>query len=279
MKIRPSPIAGKWYPGDPEKLSQDLNYYLEQASVPLPESRVWGIITPHAGYRYSGLVAAYAFNCLRGLQPDLIAVISPLHYQHPAALLTTAYDAYQTPLGLIEVDWPLVNRVNDALQQRLGFGLTPLKPDPEHSLEIELPFLQQILGNFRLLPVMIRDQSLPVAEALGQALAEVMQGLDVLFVASSDLSHFYTHKQACLLDAELFRRLEAFDPAAVLAAEAEGVGFACGRGAIAAILWATQQMGANQVKLLHHATSGEVSGDFNSVVGYGAAVILQTAGA
>jgi AmmeMemoRadiSam system protein B len=278
MKIRPSPIAGKWYPGNPERLSRDLAHYLEQASVRLPESRVWGIIVPHAGYRYSGAVAAYAFNCLRGARPDLITVISPLHYQHPAALLTTAYDAYQTPLGLIEVDWPMVDRLNETLQQRLGFGLTPLKPDPEHSLEIELPFLQHILSNFRLLPVMIRDQSAPVAEALGQALAEVLRGLDVLFVASSDLSHFYPHKQAGLLDAELFRRLEAFDPAAVLAAEAEGVGFACGRGAIAAVLWATQQLGANRVKVLHHATSGQISGDFNSVVGYGAAVILQMTG-
>jgi AmmeMemoRadiSam system protein B len=277
MTIRPSPIAGKWYPGDPKRLSQDLNYYLEQASVLLPEGRVWGIVVPHAGYRYSGLVAASAFNCLRGSQPELVVVISPLHYHHPAALLTTAYDAYQTPLGLIEVDRLAVNRLNDALQARFGYGLTALKVDQEHSLEIELPFLQHILGSFRLLPVMIRDQGAPVAEALGQALVETLQGLEALFVASSDLSHFYSRQQADLLDAELLRRLEAFDPAAVLAAEAEGAGFACGRGAIAAMLWATRQMGANRVKVLRHATSGEVSGDFNSVVGYGAAVILQVA--
>jgi AmmeMemoRadiSam system protein B len=138
-----------------------------------------------------------------------------------------------------------------------------------------LPFLQYILGSFRLLPVMIRDQSPAVAKALGQALAETVSGLQVVFIASSDLSHFYPQAQAQALDTELLRRLEAFDPQGVLDAEVEGVGFACGRAAIAAVLWAAQQLGANRVNVLRHATSGEVSGDFSSVVGYGAAVIWQ----
>jgi AmmeMemoRadiSam system protein B len=276
MNIRPSAIAGKWYPGEPKALNRALNNYLEQAAVRPPEGQVWGIVVPHAGYRYSGPVAAYAFKCLYGYRPDLVVVISPLHYNHPEPLLTTAYDAYQTPLGLIDVESAMVDSLSKALQERLGYGLTPLKRDPEHALEIELPFLQYILGSFRLLPVMIRDQSPAVAKALGQALAETVSGLQVVFIASSDLSHFYPQSQAQRLDAELLRRLEAFDPQAVLEAEAEGVGFACGRAAIAAVLWAAHQLGANRVNILRHATSGEVSGDFSSVVGYGAAVIWQT---
>lgn len=276
MGIRPSPIAGKWYPGNPKVLAQNLDHYLAQAEVQPLQGKIWGIVAPHAGYRYSGKVAAHAFKCMQNLRPELVVVVSPLHYRHPAPLLTTGHTAYETPLGIVEVDTKAVNQLDHALQEQLGYGLTLLYNDPEHALEIELPFLQRVVGNFRLLPVMMRDQSGPVVQTLGQALAALLGQREVLFVASSDLSHFYPHAQACSLDAELLRRLESFDPPAVMDAEAEGVGFACGRGAIAAILWASKLLGANRVSILQHATSAEVSGDFDSVVGYGAAVIWQT---
>lgn len=275
MNIRPSPIAGRWYPGNPDVLAWDLNQYLKQADVQNPPGKIWGVVAPHAGYYYSGAVAAHAFKCLSGLHPELVVVVSPLHHPHPAPLLTTAYEAYETPLDIVEVDAPAIADLNRSLRNHLDYGLTALHRDSEHSLEIELPFLQHILGKFRLLPVMIHNQNPLVAKALGQALAEALPGRRVLFVASSDLSHFYPQKDACQLDAELLRRLEAFDPQAVMDAEAEGVGYACGRAAIAAILWATKQLGANRVSILQHATSGDISGDFDSVVGYGAAVIWQ----
>jgi AmmeMemoRadiSam system protein B len=275
MNVRPSPIAGRWYPDQPEALTWELNQYLDQARVEPPGGKIWGIVVPHAGYYYSGQVAAYAFKCLHGLQPEVVAVISPFHHGHHAPLLTTAYEAYKTPLGLVEVDTQSVNELDHALRERLDHGLTMLHHDTEHSLEIELPFLQHILGQFRLLPVMIQDQRLIVAKALGQALAVTLQRRAALLVASSDLSHFYPHKTACRLDAELLRRPEAFDPQGVMEAETEGVGFACGRAAIAAVLWATRHLGANRVRILHHATSGDVTGDLDSVVGYGAALIWQ----
>jgi AmmeMemoRadiSam system protein B len=275
MNIRPSPIAGSWYPGQPEALTWELNQYLDRARVKPPGGKVWGIVVPHAGYCYSGPVAAYAFKCLLGLQPEVVAVISPFHYGHRAPLLTTAHEAYKTPLGLVEVDTQAVTELDGKLREYFDEGLTPLYRDREHALEIELPFLQHVLGQFRLLPVMIQDQRPVVAQALGQALAVTLQGRPALLVASSDLSHFYPHKTACRLDAELLRRLEAFDPQGVMAAETEGVGFACGRAAIAAVLGAARQLGANRVRLLHHATSGDVTGDFDSVVGYGAALIWQ----
>ncbi len=275
MNIRPSPIAGTWYPGHPETLTRDLNQYLEQAQVQTPNGKLWAVVAPHAGYRYSGPVAAYAFKCLRGLQPDLVAVVSPLHSGHPAPLLTTGHEAYQTPLGTVEVDAPAVQELNHALQERLGYGLTTVRRDSEHSLEIELPFLQHLLGEFRLLPVMVRDQSDLVAKALGLALAETLQERQALLVASSDLSHFYPQQTACQFDTEVLRRLEAFDPQGVMDVEEERVGFACGRAAIATVLWASKQLGADRVSILHHATSGDVTNDFGSVVGYGAAAIWQ----
>lgn len=275
MDIRPSAIAGSWYSSNPEVLNRELHQYLEQAEVQPPAGQIWGVIAPHAGYYYSGQVAAFAFKCLQKLQPEVVVVVSPLHQYHEAPLLTTAHRAYQTPLGLIEVDTAILHALNQVLGDHLGYGLTPLYYDHEHSLEIELPFLQAVLGNFRLIPVMMHDQHALVAKTLGQALAQVLQSKCVLLVASSDLSHFYPQKLAQKLDTELLRRVVAFDPQAVIEADEVGVGFACGRGAIAAVLWAAQQLGANRVNLVQHATSGDVSGDYSSVVGYGAAVIWQ----
>jgi AmmeMemoRadiSam system protein B len=277
MNIRPSAIAGRWYPGQPEALIWELDQYLEQAQGKPPGGKIWGLVVPHAGYYYSGLVAAYAFKCLEGLRPEIVAIVSPLHSDHAAPLLTTAYEAYQTPLGMVEVDTQAIADLDRALQEEFGEGLTPLQQDREHALEIELPFLQRVLDQFCLLPVMIRDQRTAVAQALGQALAVTLKGRPALLVASSDLSHFYPQPLAHHLDTELLRRLAAFDPQGIMEAELEGVGFACGDAAIAAVLWAARELGANRVNILRQATSGEVTGDLNSVVGYGSAVIWQEA--
>ncbi|MDJ0756146.1 MAG: AmmeMemoRadiSam system protein B [Ardenticatenaceae bacterium] len=275
MSVRPSPIAGRWYPGDPDMLTRDLQEYLEQADVQIPQGKIWGVIAPHAGYYYSGTIAAHAFKCLSDLRPDLVVVVSPYHHGHSAYLLTTPHDQYETPLGVVPVDLGALARLDQALQPE--GGLTRVTHDREHSLEIELPFLQHVLHEFTLLPIMMNQQSVPVAQALGRALAEELKDRQVLFVASSDLSHFYPQEMACQLDGELLRRLAAFDPLGVIEAEKQGVGFACGRGVIAAVLWATRKLGANKVTILKHGTSGHVNDDYRSVVGYGAAVIWEDA--
>jgi MEMO1 family protein len=273
--IRPSPIAGTWYPGQPATLRSEIAQYLVRVNEPNPAGKVHAIIAPHAGYYYSGAVAAHAFACLRGLNPGLVVVVSPLHYHHSAQVLTSAHDAYATPLGPIAVDREAVAHLDQTLRLRLDAGLFPLARDQEHSLEIELPFLQYILGEFRLLPIMLRDQRWETARAVGESLAEVVAGKDALFVASSDLSHFYPQIVAKSFDSEILSRIEALDPAGIIKADDEGLGFACGRGAIAAVLWAAIRLGANQARVLHHATSGDINGDFDRVVGYGAAVILE----
>jgi AmmeMemoRadiSam system protein B len=276
MDIRPSPIAGRWYPGDSSQLAKSVDGYVKAAQLPDFQGKVVGIIVPHAGHVYSGPVAGYAFKAIRDLHPDLVVVVSPMHQPYAQPILTSAHQAYQTPLGEIIIDQEVVSKLDDYLQAELGFGLTPVRNDQEHSLEIELPFLQQVLSSeFRLLPVMVRDQSPEVAQALGKGLAKVIGNRAALLVASSDLSHFYDQLQAEHLDAEMLKRVEAFDPLAVMQAEEEGKAFACGRSAIAAVLWASKELGADAVKILKHATSGDVTGDYSGVVGYAAAVITR----
>jgi AmmeMemoRadiSam system protein B len=275
--VRPSPIAGAWYEGNPNDLTRAIDGYLDQAELPELPGEVVAVIAPHAGHIYSGPVAGYAFATVRGREPDLVAVLSPMHQFHPDSLLTTAHDAYETPLGQIPVNQEALEVLNSRLKKRLGYGLTAVAYDQEHSLEIELPFLQRALSsNFKLLPVMVRAHSLQVSEQLGIALAEVLYGKNALLVASTDLSHYYSRKQADAFDNEMLRRVEAFSPEDIFRAEMENKGFACGLGALTAVLWAARDLGADTVKVVRHATSGDVTGDYSSVVGYGAAVVLKT---
>ena len=276
LDIRPSPIAGQWYPADPRRLAQSVDEYLRAAKLPEINGQVVAIMAPHAGHRYSGPVAGYAFAALRGLEPDLVAVVSPMHYAYFEPLLTTAHQAYTTPLGPIPVDSAAVQAVDAYLEQHLGLSLAHVSNDPEHSLEIELPFLQQVLAKpFSLLPVMVREHDPRLVRMLGSALAHSLRDRNALLVASTDLSHFYPQQVANQLDAEVLKRVEAFDPLAVLQVEKQGKGFACGRAALAAVLWAAQELGADSVQVLYHATSGDVTGDYDQVVGYGAAVITR----
>ncbi|MBN1439147.1 MAG: AmmeMemoRadiSam system protein B [Anaerolineales bacterium] len=277
MDIRPSPIAGTWYSDRPDALAEQLDGFIRSAPAEQSPGGLVGVIVPHAGHRYSGPVAGSAFSLMRGLDPEIVAVVSPMHSLAPAPLVTCGHEAYRTPLGIVPVDRDAVQALGAALQKRSGLTLFPLRNDREHSLEIQLPFLQRVLGAFRLLPVMILDQRESTAEAAGLALAEALAGRKALLVGSSDLSHFYPDTVARKLDSEMLRRLESFNPSAVIRAEEEGAAFACGRGAIAAVFWAAKAMGADRVTRVAYATSGDVTGDYSSVVGYGAAAIWRAA--
>lgn len=281
LEIRPSPLAGRWYPADPQRLARQIDAYMRPPELLDIQGEVIAVIVPHAGIQYSGPVAGYAFAALRGCPADTVVVVAPMHFPQPGRVLTSAHAAYATPLGAIPIDRAALEILDAELTAELGFSLTPVAFDEEHSLEIELPFLQRALAEpFRLLPLMLRDQSAATARGLGAALARLvekltLQGRRTLLVASTDLSHFYPQQIANTLDQEVLRRVEAFDPLGVLQAEEEGVGFACGRAALASILWAAKAMGAESVRVLRHATSGDVTGDYTSVVGYAAAVVLK----
>ena len=274
--LRPSPIAGTWYEGKPEVLKQNVDAYLDNAELPDLHGDVIAVIAPHAGHRYSGAIAGYAFAALRNRTPDLVAVISPMHHPYAQSLITSSHKAYSTPLGTIPIDKAAINELDSALKTDLGIGLTAVPRDSEHSLEIELPFLQRALASeFKLLPVMVRAQDPHTAEELGKALASVLHDKNYVLVASTDLSHFYDQKTANRLDNEMLRQIEAFSPEGVFEAERTGKGFACGHAAVAAVLWASRELGADTVKILNYATSGDVTGDYSGVVGYGAAAVLK----
>jgi len=274
--IRPSPIAGRWYTSDPLGLAEEIDTYIDDAETSPVSGEIIAIMVPHAGHRYSGPVAGHAFAAIRGMKPDLVAVVSPMHYAYQNGLITSAHQAYATPLGVIPIDIDILNALDARLKEELGHGLARVAEDSEHSLEIELPFLQRVLeSDFQLLPVMMRDQSAHTARTLGKALAGLLQERKALLVASSDLSHFYPQPVAENLDRKFLNYVENFDPQGVLEVEERGQGFACGRGAVASVLWAAKELGANRVQVLNWATSGDVTGDFSQVVGYASAVVTR----
>jgi AmmeMemoRadiSam system protein B len=289
MDLRPSPLAGLWYPARPDALAASVDAFLAEARGPDPSAQpdappgpcaVVGLLAPHAGHRFSGLVAAHAFRAVQGLAVDVVAVLSPSHYHADAPILTSAHAAYATPLGPVLVDQPALAALRAALSRALNLppdqAVPALRRDREHAIEIELPFLQRALApGFSLLPLMLRDQGESLARALGAALAETLRGRRALLVASSDLSHFSPQAAALERDAALLQPVAALDPAGVLAVQAAGKGQACGAGAIAAVLWAAQALGANRAQVVRHATSGDVTGDYDAVVGYAAALLWK----
>jgi AmmeMemoRadiSam system protein B len=276
--IRPSPIAGTWYPGDAETLTTSIDNFLHNAETSQIDGEILGIITPHAGHRYSGAVAAHAFRHLEGLTPEIVVVLSPFHSPHSAKVLITAHTAYATPLGLLEIDEVKIAQLREILLSSWGIEVHSVRMDQEHSLEIELPFVQRVFTHeYRLLPIMLRDQSEATARAVAASLVGILQGSSFAIIGSSDLSHFYSQDVAKRLDGEILKRLDDLNPSGIISAEEEGVGFACGRGAIAATLWASQELGADSVDILSYATSGDITGDYQSVVGYGAAAIYRKA--
>jgi AmmeMemoRadiSam system protein B len=279
LDVRPSPLAGRWYDADPELLARSVDGYLDSAQLPPLVGEVIAVIAPHAGHIYSGPVAGYAFAAIRGRSPELVAVVGPMHHPYIEPLITTAYDAYTTPLGDVPVDKDALHQLDGILKSELGFGLSPVSRDPEHSLEIELPFLQRALARrseWKLLPVMDRAREPHISRGLGKALAQVLRDKNFILVASTDLSHFYNQQTALVYDRSMLDQIESFNPEGAFDLERAGRGFACGLGAFTAVMWAARELGADRVQVLRHATSANVTGDYSSVVGYGAAAILKS---
>lgn len=274
--VRPSPIAGSWYPADRSELTRQIKGYLDEAHPPQTKGRLVGLISPHAGYFYSGSTAGYAYAAVAGMHFDVCVVVSPLHDYLPYPLLTSAHEAYATPLGRVEIAQGLLTDYTDRLAADSLAVPQPIANDREHSLEIQLPFLQTALtGDFHLLPLMVRSNDPRLLQPCASVLADVLRGKNALLVASTDLSHFYDESTANALDDVMLKRMTDFSPAGVLQAETNQEGFACGSGAVALVLWAAKALGADAVTLLHHSTSARSSGDTSSVVGYGALAITR----
>jgi AmmeMemoRadiSam system protein B/AmmeMemoRadiSam system protein A len=279
-KERPAGVAGTFYPADPEQLRNHVDALLAAAKVPEMEGKLWAIVSPHAGYPYSGAVAAHAYAALKGRHITRVVVISPSHYEaFPFASIYDG-DAYETPLGSITVDKAFAAKLAGGQYLKLSSrGHIQQGEQHEHALEVQLPFLQRAIGNdFQLVPIVVGDQSYAVTRALGVALARLIRSPETLIVASSDLSHFHTYDQAVALDRKPLRALEDWDYFSMARNFEAREWEACGGGPIIAAMIAAERLGARRAVVLKYANTGDVTGDRSRVVGYGAAALIEPAG-
>jgi Predicted dioxygenase len=213
--VRPSPIAGTWYAGKADVLSRQMEAFFGAVKLKKEDlsGRVLGLMVPHAGHRYSGQTAAYGYQAVADSPRQLVVILSPLHQYFPDDFITTAHAAYQTPLGEVRVAQPELRQLNRLLGES-EMALAQVARDREHSLEIQLPFLQYLWKTpFNLLPVMLRTHEVSKLEAFSAALQQTIGGMDALVIASTDLSHFFPHLSAQILDAETLRRVRDFNSA------------------------------------------------------------------
>ena len=253
-KVRRSVIAGTWYPDQPEKLRGTVNGFLSNVEPQPIGEEVVGLIAPHAGYAYSGQTAAYAYRQVKGLSYDVVAIVSPVHRMSLGRFAVTSAAAYETPLGLVKLDGELLG----ALEEKVR--LNRVGRDGEHSLEIQLPFLQVALGDFRLLPVMIGQSSFEAGEELGTALVEVLRDKKALVVASTDLHHIENYDEVVRRDKVVVDAIASFDMARIKEVLSPWDCSVCGRIPVYAMLTAARALGADKVRILHHTNSGDVTG-------------------
>jgi MEMO1 family protein len=266
--IKKSIIAGSWYPGNPSILRRDIENYFNSASAEL-KGEIVGLIAPHAGYMYSGQIAAYAYNLTRGKKYDAVIVVGPSHRVAFHGVSVFSRGGYETPLGIVPVDEELAEKIKKISPIVTDFPGAHLQ---EHSVEIQLPFLQVALGDFSFLPLVMGDQDAPTCQELAEAIYKASRGKKILMVGSSDLSHFYSYNKAKKMDAIVLDYLKNGDAAGLLKSLEKGEVEACGGGPMAVVMLAARMMKANKAHLLKYANSGDVTGDKNSVVGYTSAV-------
>ena len=276
--IRKPAVAGMFYPSNPAELAKTIaGLFAEVEKVPI-SGRPTAIIAPHAGYPYSGKTAAKAYKLLEGEEYDTVVIVSPSHTVFFKGSSVFSGDAYQTPLGNVEIDKELATRIasinpNSVYFSNMGHASGGARG--EHALEVQLPFLQIVLGRFKLVAIVMGDQESDSIRALGETLAGILKDTNTLLVASTDLSHFHSEKAANRLDSAVRKAIEEYDPAELLETLESGKGEACGGGPVCAVMTAAKRMGAKEVKFLEYTTSGATTGDYEEVVGYLSAVITQ----
>jgi AmmeMemoRadiSam system protein B len=267
--IRPAQVAGYFYPSDPEKLRRELKLLLDVTKPKENLNKIFGIVSPHAGYVYSGKTAAHAYNLLVGKKYKRVVVISPSHSEYFPGVSVFEGDAYETPLGMLKVDKTFCDKLltSDSIIFKGYEGHRR-----EHALEVQLPFLQSVLDDFKIVPVVMGDQSRRNVDILAKKLAEISDD-ETLIVASSDLSHFHSKSQADRLDSIVEKRVREFDFDSLQFDLDNNNCEACGGGPIVVLLKAAILKNIRHSLVLHRSDSGDVTGDHREVVGYLSAVV------
>lgn len=281
IKVRPSPLAGSWYPADPQELKTTVKKYLDQVQVPEIKEKISALISPHAGYQFSGKAASCGFATLRGKDFDRVIIIGPSHRAWFQGICVSSFDFYETPLGRV----PVGKKVGEELSRQKLFSFNPEAEAQEHSLEMQIPFLQVVLKNFTIIPLMVgelgENDSAEAAKFLMPYVTD-----KTLVVVSSDFTHYGERFGYLPFTADIKNNLKKLDLGAVdVILKKDFTGYQkylqktgatiCGRNGIGILL---QLLPSDaQGILLTYYTSGDLLNDYSSTVSYVSIVFKKPA--
>jgi AmmeMemoRadiSam system protein B/AmmeMemoRadiSam system protein A len=276
--IRPAYVAGQFYEKDPIRLAAQVDSFLANAKPAAPASgEIRAIIVPHAGHAYSGQTAAYAYALVRGLPFDIVVIIGPSHHVGFQGCSIYPAGGFETPLGIATVDAGLAK----ALAKESGFSYVPeayYNPGAEiqeHSVEVQVPFVQRVLPGVKIVPVVMGYQTRRTIQTLASALAKVCVGKKVLVIASSDMSHFLPKREAAAVDADTISLVQTAQTETLIRKIEAEENILCGGGPVVAALLYAQKRGPVRVDILRHSDSSDAGAPATSVVGYIAAAIFS----
>jgi MEMO1 family protein len=267
-KPRAPAVSGRFYPSDPDELHRDIDQYTAGSTQ---KQKARACLVPHAGYMYSGAVAGKVYRAIE--IPPRILMLGPRHFPRGESLAILSDRSWHTPLGDAQIDAPLAAELKQAFPLlREDF----VAHETEHSLEVQLPFLQHLAADFRFVPIVLGTERFEIFEALGRAIAKVQaaQRETFLILTSSDMNHYESDAITRVKDRIAIDRIAALDPAGLYEAVHEKGISMCGYGPAVVMLTAMRALGAKQAEILAYATSAEVSGDYDWTVGYAAAIVL-----
>jgi AmmeMemoRadiSam system protein B len=272
MQMRTPAVAGMFYPKVQHELKTTIKdcFLHEYGPGKLPPStedrKIFGVICPHAGYMYSGPVAAYSYYAISSLKPDLAIIIGPNHWGIGCNVATMKEGLWRTPLGDVEVD------TNAAIEVNKNSKLIELdffSHSKDHSLEVQLPMLQEIYSHkFKILPIILINQDHSAAKEIGLTIAKMVKNKNAVIIGSSDFTHYEENEFAHKQDKALIEPILKMDIDKFYRILHENQVSACGYGAIASTMVACKEIGATKGSLAKYATSGDVTGEKRSVVGY-----------
>lgn len=274
MQIRTPAVAGMFYPGEKNKLTkliQDcfIHPFGPEENSEKKQSKIFGVICPHAGFVYSGPIACNSIRSISSESPELFIIVGPNHWGIGRSVATMKDCKWETPLGSVEVDSESAEEICKLSQFIESDFFSHTR---EHSLEVQIPILQQTFSNFKILPISLINQSKEIAYDVGLAMSKIAKKKNTMIIGSSDFTHYEPNDFAHEQDMALIEPILEIDVEKFYNVLQKRKVTACGYGAIASTMIACKELGATKGELLRYATSGDVTGDTSSVVGYGSIV-------
>jgi MEMO1 family protein len=275
MQIRTPAVAGMFYPSEKNELKESIHQCFLHRFGPgkLPpteeKKKIYGVICPHAGYMYSGPIACHSFYSISSESPELFIIIGPNHWGIGCNIAAMKDCRWETPLGQVEVDSEAASKLSKISNI---VDLDFFSHTKEHSLEVQIPMLQELHSKFKILPIILIDQEKNTVEELGKAVADIAKEKNSMIIGSSDFTHYEPNEFAHEQDKALIEPILDLDVDQFYKVLYEKNVTACGYGAIASTMIACKKLGATKGELLKYATSGDVTGDTSSVVGYGSII-------